>query len=63
MICSQIYFFMGDLMIKPLFFLLLVFYFIHNPVIGGIVLIPRTIATLRKMQQKQKNKKKFCFIR
>ena len=49
-------------LVKSVIFLLLVFYFIHNPVIGGIVLIPRTIASIGKYDQKQKFKKKFCFI-
>ena len=50
-------------LVKSVIFLLLGFYTLHNPVIWGIVFIPRLVGSIGKYEQKQKNKKKFCFIR
>gem|GEM_PF-996409 len=48
-------------LVKSVIFLLLGIYTIHNPVIGGIVFIPRLVTSIGKYDQKQRFKKKFCF--
>lgn len=49
-------------LVKSVIFLLLGLYTLHNPVIWGIIFFPWLIASIGKYEQKQKFKKKFCFI-
>ena len=49
--------------LKSIIFLVVWIYTLHNPVIGGIVFIPRLVASIGKYEQKQKLRKKFVFIR
>lgn len=50
-------------LVKSIIFFLLGLYTLHTPVIWGIIFFPWLIASIGKYEQKQKNKKKFCFIR
>nr|DAT13891.1 MAG TPA: hypothetical protein [Caudoviricetes sp.]DAW46935.1 MAG TPA: hypothetical protein [Caudoviricetes sp.] len=47
--------------LKSVIFLLLGFYTLHNPVIGGIVFIPRLVASIGRYENKKALRKKFVF--
>lgn len=50
-------------LVKSVIFLLLGLYTLHNPVIGGIVFIPRLVASVGKYEQKQKLRKNMILFR
>lgn len=49
--------------LKSVIFLLLGLYTLHNPVIWGIVFIPRLVASIGKYEQKQKLRKNMVLFR